>query len=241
MKYLKIIVVIIMLSAANSGKSQLAYLGIGYNMNRTNPEGLNVVVNRYNQIRNNLDKELGDFKSLGGMTIHAGGTVGHFLFGFDYSWRRNVNSAKGVFNNQSFKRELQFREDKLGLNVGIAAGEKTTAVLTGIKFDFYMPRVFTRLESDASPDPEWSKANTSVISSRIGPFIKLCFGPKAMWPAGFFIELNYGFGLFKTKYHEVDEAINGADYTDFEIPKELMTRSNYFGFHFGYGINLIGN
>jgi hypothetical protein len=220
-----------------SVRSQFIHLGLGYNANFFNPKGLNHVVNRYNELRDFLSKDMSQFKSMDGMTIQAAAGAAGFVMCIDYSWRGNVNEARGTVQGIDFRRQIKYKENQFAVCLGGVAAEEGGAFSGGLRFEFFNPRVYTRLQEGENEMPEWTEIGSPTLNAKIGPFFKMYFGPKQMWPATFFVSGYYCFGLFNVKMYELDEYLNGSDYdVDFEYPAEFLSKNSIFGLSVGYGL-----
>ena len=98
-------VLIFILFFSVTAKTQVGYFMLGYGGNVTNVDGINEVVNNFNETRPWLDKEMKPFSYLDGVVITFGGVIDHVWAETEYGFRSQKNSASGTdlygyFNTQ---------------------------------------------------------------------------------------------------------------------------------------------
>lgn len=222
-------------------KAQFAHIGLGYNFNFMKLSALNAVVDDYNAQRNYLTDDLNNFHYLRGMSIHLSAGAAGFVMGIDYSWRRNTNSAEATLNGIDYTRYLRYKEDVFAISLGGVASGEGGAFAYGLRTEMFRPLAYTRLREGDKPLPDWKKINNPPPAVKLGPFIKFYFGPKKMFPAGFFLSVYYCFDVFPADMHEVDEVLNGNNYNTWNEPPDRFTSKNHvFGFAIGYGLAFTG-
>ncbi len=200
--------------------AQIFYMGGGENFSFINIESLDFVVNRYNETRTYLTKEMDDFSYMRGGTVNLG-FVGESGLTLEMAWvgRHMKQYAEGVDNTNTLqRRDLKIRNNTFNIGGGYTFARESV-FCPGIlaTFDFGSFRSFTRI----APADDIKDADFDQISkdTQLGLsfMLNLMIAAKEK-PWGIAIRPYYQVQLFGVDYQELNFAINpataSADYTE---------------------------
>lgn len=223
MKRLVLLALLLFFSFSNFSQ-QIFNFEIGYNANFGGPKGVNYIVNRYNETRNYLNKEMKPFNNLDGFTINFGFVYGAY-FDIGFIGRGQKRIATGTVNGEDFKRYLRVKNNGMNISIGIPIGDEEISIIPGARFDFCFPKISTKIITENpnsfSDEDKWNHLYTST-STYIAPFIKIIIGPIDFEPY-------YAFGEKKLgNIAIVNEKLNPATYAN--DPENIIFNHSGFGF-----------
>lgn len=150
--------------------------GIGYNMSFARLNGMNYVVQRYNETRTYLDKTLDEFKFMDGFTINLGAVMSKGAF-IDLAFSKAVknHNAEGI-DGTGILQQRQLRVAMvdwiMGLGFAMPAGE-TGSISFGGSFAVGRFKVKTRVgEKSSIKKVDW-KDIMRVPTIRPGIFLRI--------------------------------------------------------------------
>ncbi len=229
MKQKLIIVSILLFAFQAQSNAQEAALGLrgGYNMFFSTPDGLNYIVDRYNETRPFLTEEMEHFSYLDGFTYHFFGGLANFLVEAGYDHRSQTRFARGI-DASGFNQERQLRMVLNTGNLGLAysfIADEDAFVSAGVRSNIGPLRIKTRIGSeDEVGDLEWEEIYDDI-------YMDFEFNLKLVMQ-GFSIEPYYTVGLdsFSDMVHnlqEVNQALNPNTHQN--DPETISLKANGFG------------
>jgi hypothetical protein len=110
------------------------YAGGGYNAAFLKSEGLDYVINRYNETRPYLDETMPSPHFYDGLTFHFGGAANAFFWDFGFTYRSCVVSATGVdASGTEQQRDVKNKWNTFDVGLGVNLGNSDTkALMIGI-------------------------------------------------------------------------------------------------------------
>lgn len=105
--------------------------------------GLDFAVDRYNETRNWLDDEMGNFSFLTGFNLTAGMNLAGFTMDITYSRRSSTSTAGGTqpINNQYAERDLKFVLSALSFGFSYMLYNEDRELIHGPGFSIDLPTV----------------------------------------------------------------------------------------------------
>lgn len=205
---------------------------IGYNANFGSPKGVNYIVNRYNETRNYLNKEMTPFNNLDGLTVSFGFVYGAYIdFGFIGRGQKRI--ATGTVNGEDFKRYLRVRNNGMSIGIGIPLITEDIKIIPGARLDVCFPKISSKIitenPSPYSDEDKWEHLYTGT-SSYIAPFVKIIIGPVNFEPYFAFGDKKLG------NIATVNEKLNPGTYD--KDPENIPF--NHRGFGFRLTLSLFG-
>jgi hypothetical protein len=149
MKKFLIVIFISGLFGVCKAQDAMVTVGLGYNMMFTGAKALNVVIDRYNETRPFLSKEMGHVYFMDGISFNSSATIGVIMFDFNYNKKVSVVSAQGDNGYGLMQRDLKIKNGNIGIGLGVHVFEMNPAVAVGFSADIGMLTFKTR---SASPD-----------------------------------------------------------------------------------------
>lgn len=207
-----------------------AYFGLGYNMSFFQSDGLDFVVDRYNETRTYLDEPMPYCRYFDGLSLHFGGSKGAFMVDGGFTFRSTIVSASGTDASGIVQqRDLKDKWNTfdLGLGANIGASDNFSLAI-GINTGVDSEKSLTRADT---PD-NIGVANFEKVNSqyRIGfePFIQFIIASEG--GVGLKIRPYYSFSPVTTDYYDLNAYINPYTYAGdpITIPGKLS----------GFGITL---
>lgn len=211
---------ILFLSFTHYGVAQFASFSAGYNCHFASPEGLNYIVDRYNETRPQLTEQMEQFTHLDGFCFSTFLGAGIFGLDFGYDHRSQNRSAMGLNRiNQPLEREVRvaINTGNFGLYTAIPRDNDLFAI--GSRVNFGGVKVKSRLaRTEVIEDEEW----TELYQELYADFdINLKYIRKNLA-----FEVYYLIGGNKN-IAEVNEKLNPDTYQN--DPAEINFRPNGFG------------
>lgn len=184
------------------------YFGIGYNAALLKSEGLDFVVDRYNETRPYLTTQMPHPQYFDGISIHGGVGKGALLLNFGYTQQSCVVSASGIdATGVEIQRDLKDKWNTIDVGLGVNLGNsETKALALGVNFGLNSEKSLTR--SDIPDDI--GKANFEQVQKQfkigISPFLQFIVASDG--GAGLLIRPYYAWSPVKTEYSELNGFIN---------------------------------
>jgi hypothetical protein len=203
------------------------YRGAGYNMAFLKSEGLDYVIDRYNQTRTFLDDKMEYCRYYDGPSLRSGLCYNHFFVDFGFTYRSSKVSASGV-DATGIRQQRDIKNKwntfDLGLGIGLGANDNI-ALAIGVNMGLNSEKTLTRV---ATPD-EIGKANFAKVNGQF----KIGFEPFAQ----LILATDGGFGVLfrpyfswtpvETDYYEANRYINEFTYTS--DPSVIKGKLSGFG------------
>ena len=138
---------------------QSMYLEGGFGMQFTKPDGLNFVVDRYNETRPFLTEEMEHFNNLDGFNYGFLAIVDHLAFEAIYTHRSQTRSAVGIdATNQEVERRLRAVMNGLGLGLGYGLTEDGFSIIFSTRLNTSALRIRTKVGStDEIGSQDWDE------------------------------------------------------------------------------------
>ncbi len=214
--------------------SNAQVLGIkpGFNMHFTTPNGLNYVVDRYNETRSFLEEDMQHFNNLDGFTYGIFFAAKPLLLEVGFDHRSQTRSATG-FNNSNILTQRDLRIVINTLNLGLGLGDWLIQDKALIKFGGRINlggiRVRTRVGTEENiKDEEWDDVNS-------GLYMDFDIGVKIITKY-FWIEPYYTISPKNfTDVSDVNAAINPNTYQD--DPAVIPLEANGFGLRLAFSLS----
>jgi len=229
---LHFILLLTTINITETGKTQgYSYGGLGYNASYLKSEGLDFVIDRYNETRPYLTTIMPYNRYYDGITAHFGGAANYFAYDIGFTYRSSVVSASGIDGSGiEVQRDLKNKWNTWDFSMGINLGNSDTKALTiGINTALDSEKTLTRSDT---PD-KIGVANFAKVNSafKIGfePYIQLILATEEGF--GILLKPYYSWTPVKTDYSELNQYINPYTYINDPIPIE--------GKLSGFGINII--
>lgn len=229
---LHFILLLTTINITETGKTQgYSYGGLGYNASYLKSEGLDFVIDRYNETRPYLTTIMPYNRYYDGITAHFGGAANYFAYDIGFTYRSSVVSASGIDGSGiEVQRDLKNKWNTWDFSMGINLGNSDTKALTiGINTALDSEKSLTRSDT---PD-KIGVANFAKVNSafKIGfePYIQLILATEEGF--GILLKPYYSWTPVKTDYSELNQYINPYTYINDPIPIE--------GKLSGFGINII--
>ncbi len=236
MANLSIVFILFFIIYKPAAKAQL-YIEFGYNAGfPTNLSNFNYVIDRYNETRTYLDKQMGHINYLDGTTFSVGGVLGSLLLGCGYTAGGQKKYAETTDSNGDIiRRDLWVKTRMLDMDFGAAFGDfDKTSFFIGTRMSLGGFTVNTRsgLKSELN-DAEWKKINPwGDLLFTGGIFFRM-----QLTNPGIYIQPYFNFTpgkLFQSDVTEINEVLNPNTYQN--DPSPLMVNYNTFGIKIGMAI-----
>jgi len=221
-----ILIAVILLIISNMSFGQAAGLQGGFAMQFTKPDGLNYVVDRYNETRSFLTEEMEHFNNLDGFNYGIFYAGEGLWLDMMYTHRSQTRSAVGFdATNQNIERQLRAVIHSFGMGLGYGVTEDQFAFIFGSRLNVGLLKIRTKVGAvDEIRQEDWEDIYDQLhfdldIHIKIGlPYI--------------IIEPYYSFQLFPSinNMAEVNEVLNPNTLQN--DPEEIPFKSNGFGLRF---------
>jgi hypothetical protein len=219
----KWLILIPMMMSAAALNAQLVYGGWGYSANFTKLQGVNIVVNDYNELRDFLDDGMDEFRMLDGPTIQLGFAGNGVFTAFEMSWSNQKRRAEGVDITELLqRREIRVSHNHFSIFTGFGAFQEEGGIGIGLKTSFGNLKIKTRVYPAAGDKADWETVSKELVMNS-GPCLKIIFGDEAY----FSLDVYYTFGFFDPSANDLNLKLQGKNYEDIEALNNSM---NTFGF-----------
>lgn len=240
--FLKIIFVIpFFILSFNSLFAQVdfIYYSGGYNFSETNLDGLNYVINSYNDQRTHLTRDLNEINLTHGFTVSGGVVIAkNLLIDIGFTQRRGYSySDETLLVDQPYKRELLARINTIGIGIGkYIFWQDGYKLLVGSTFDFGKVVLRTRLYNtndetipgyvDVGQEFEQDLPNNNDIFA-ITPYVQFSYSP---WGKQFELVIRpyYQIQTKESDFTYVNQAWNPNTYQN-DPPDATKNFVNNFG------------
>lgn len=208
---------------------------VGYNRTFGGLDSLNYVIDRYNETRNFLDKEMKPFASLDGLMFGFAFAAKKFMSTVEFSWRGSKHSAWGVDGTGLLQqRDVKINYNALTMSFGYVMPSGNNYYSLGMYFDVGKFKARTRVApQDQVKDEDWLKP-VNELSMSVGAYFRIGIGSP-----GLYLEPYYNFGiirLFRPDMAALNSAINPA--TNQNDPSQMLEKASFFGIKIGMQIGL---
>lgn len=221
MKNLVLIALFISTSVGTS--AQLVFGSIGYNANWTQLDGLNQVVDDYNNTRDFLDKEMNQFRNLDGPIIGLGMGSENWLFTMEFGWARLKRSAEGVdISGLLQQRQVRVSHNVFSMSNYFGIFEEQGGVGLGLRMAVGRYKTKTRVFPKSESAPDWEKIDKQ-LTANAGPAIRIIIGDGVYSS----IDIYYTWSLIATSENNLNGALTGPDHFDIDALDNPMA---LFGF-----------
>lgn len=214
---------ILLFTISMTSFGQFMALEGGYGMQFTKPDGLNYIVDRYNETRPYLTQEMKPFNNLNGFNYGFLAIVGNLAFEAVYIHRSQNRSAIGIdATNQEVERQLRAAMNGVGFGLGYGVADDGFGLMFGTRLNTSALKIRTKVaSSDIIRSEDWEDLYNSLI-------FDLDFNVKIILKY-VVIEPYYSFELLPSlnNIYEVNEAINPNTFQN--DPEEILFKSNGFG------------
>jgi hypothetical protein len=199
----------------------------GYNAQLGSPEGLNYIVQRYNETRNFLTEEMEPFNRMDGLAVSFCFVYGAYI-DIGFIGRSQKRFATATVNGEELKRYLRLRNNGMSIGLGIPLLTDHVKIIPGTRLDFCFPRISSRVASDSGNEEDWEDLYTST-TTYVAPFLKVILGPVNLEPY-------YAFGDRKLgNIAEVNRALNPNTYDN--DPPDIPFNHRGWGFRVTLSLN----
>jgi hypothetical protein len=179
------------------------YLGGGYNGSVVENSGMNFVIDRYNNTRSWLDKEMEHITFQHGLSFSAGIVIAGLLMDINYVGRGGSSDASG--NNGS--RELEHSNNSWDFSfAAIVHSEEYFNLGLGLTVD--IGTTFTRTKNNTQTD--WTEADDLLVGSTFFTQFFFLFSKESQ--IGLSIRPYYQLWYLDADYSDVNKAINPQTY-----------------------------
>lgn len=216
---------------SNSLKSQgYYYAGIGYNMAFLHNEGMDFVVDRYNDTRAYLDEPMEYPRYYDGASIHFGGAAKAFMFDLGWTVRSCKVSAVGIdLSGTEQQRDLKSKWNTFDMGLGISlGGSHSFAMMFGVNTGIGNEKQYTRIDApDDVHTADYEKINSNF---KIGfePFVQFILSSAD--GMGLLIKPYYSLTPLMSDYYALNEGLNPNTYLN--DPLTIEGRLTGFGISF---------
>lgn len=235
MRLFTFVILLVVLQSNTYLFSQSIYISHGFSSNFTNVQGLNQVVDNYNDTRLWLDKDLKHFGNLDGYRLSFGAFFGGALWtDFEFSFRNQKRKAFGTDSFGNFgTRELKLRNNLFAWTFGVGGIEDKFLYTFGARMDVGNYLLKTRVYYDGEPKGDWSIVDDKHLVGRVGPSLMIGYFPDESIMLN--IQMYYQVGIFKTNMTYTDEELNNSFY-DYTSPDIFDMKNHVFGISLLIGI-----
>lgn len=226
----------LLIMSVNTLKAQYFAIDAGYTGSKMKFEGLNQVIDKYNERRPYLDRELGNINYLDGFTLGMGLGERHLLMDFRLNFANANRYATGDDGNPaypagaSFRRDLKVRQRTGVLTMGggkVFRGKTDVGLVLGLRSEVGKTKVFTRVYQDGAEVPEFDEVVDDLFF-RAGPTLITLFAPRE--GVVFQFHLFYVHSLFSWDSEDLDRKLHGS------FPPSSENSNHGLGFAFTLGI-----
>jgi len=210
------------------------FMQFGYNAGiPTSLKNFNYVIDRYNETRTYLDKQMGHFNYLDGTSLSIGGILGPIFASCGYTGGGQKQHAQMTDNNGIIqRRDLWVKQRLFDMDFGVAfADVEKGSFFIGTSMSIGGFTVNTRSGAESElKDKNWEKINPwGDLNFTGGVFLRLQFTNPGLYIQPYF---NFTPGkIFQSDVTEINEYLNPNTYEN--DPTPLMVKYNTFGVKIG--------
>jgi hypothetical protein len=241
-KYL--VVISVLLLSGNAFTQTINFsINAGYNAGNANFDGLNFVIDRYNNTRSYLTKRMDKVDFVKGLSFGIG--MGFTKVNVDLSYNMKSSSeasAEGVVNGTAFRRDLKTSINTF--NVGfdyLVSSSRSLDTRVGASLGFGSSKVFTRVYPTSQAPAEYQEVNdispgTTQSLFAISIFPKFTFYP-GITGLSLYIKPFYEKHLTDVDYSNVNAVINPVTYVNDPSGSQKSKPDNYgaqIGISYGF-------
>lgn len=186
------------------------YFAVGYTLGKAKFDSLNYIIDRYNETRNFLDKEMDNITFPNGFAISFGGGGNHILYDFTWSGKHRTVSAQGVDGTGVLvQRDLKFRWNTFNMGLGFVAGGNSK-IGAGFSFDAGSAKIFTRVgPADEVGSMDYTRVEKELL---LGGSVFLHFLLGGGQGPGLIVKPYYQFPYWRVDLLNVNSTINPSTY-----------------------------
>ncbi len=223
---------------ANGQERNYMYYSGGYNFSKPDMDGLNFVIDRYNENRPDQVRKLDNIDWMHGFTVGGGLIIAQsFLVEVGFTQRESNGYAEGYLVNNPNLHQFDLRTNisTIGLGVGkYLLWEKGFKLVAGSHFELGSTKVLWRLYDttvEAKPGYENAKERATLDGDNplfaITPYLQFSYSP---WGEEFEIALKpyYQFEMNESDFRFVNQVFNSFSYEQ-DSPESTKSRSNNYG------------
>jgi hypothetical protein len=214
MKRIAVIFLFLLIQCSVVNSQSQYWLGFGFNMSRFNMKnGLNYVIDRYNDTRPFLSDEMHHVHYADGLAFSMGTNVDRFMIDFGYNGKIKTVSAKGNYGAGNMQRDIRFKNKVYSIGMGYAfANTRNASIVFGCSFDFGRLKIDTRV--DETNKIEDAKYSSIINDLSVGNtfFMQFFVGAGRHGGVALIIRPYYSINYLKYDFSTVNEAINPATY-----------------------------
>lgn len=214
------------------------YAGIGYNISFYQSEGLDFVIDRYNETRPYLTTTMPYARHFDGITMHIGGATNSFIYDFGYTQRACTVTALGVdISGEEVRRDVKSKWNTYDIGLGVSLGNSDKfAFMLGVNTGINSEKADSR--SAVSDNIGVARYTTVVKKFKVGfePFVQLLLTSDN--GLGILFKPYYTWTPTETNYADLNAYINPFTYT--ADPLEINGKLTGYGLSImliGFGAN----
>ena len=205
------------------------YAAVGFSVARFNLEGLNNVIQDYNEARPWLDKQSQEFGNLSGLSLQFGAVEGVWL-DWTANFRRQKRTSYGIEPNKGkMTRDLKVRNVNTALTVGGAFPTGDAALAIGLRGELSTFRMMSRVYGENETKGIYAGVGSNNFLVGIGPTFKLFAGEEGM----FIVSVYYAHTLPKLNWADLGNNLNPT--TTSTNKERYDTKNHAFGFTIAIG------
>lgn len=208
-KLLTLVGGLLLLSHVATAQSHF-HFGIGYNLGFAKYDSLNYVIDRYNETRNFLDKEMDHITFPNGFAFSLGGSTNNVIYDFAWIGKHQTVGAEGIDGTGVLThRDLKFRWNTFNIGLGFGGG-RSSRIGAGFSVDVGYLKMFTRV----GPADEVSSMDYSLVKKELllGSSVFLHLLVAASDRVGFILKPYYQFPYWRVDMINVNSSINTKTY-----------------------------
>lgn len=231
MKKIAILLIACVMCIGHISAQGYDYLGLGYNMGFLRSEGLDFVVDRYNETRPYLNDQMEQPRYFDGFAIHGGVGRGLLLLNLGYTQQSSKVSAEGTdATATTVQRDLKNKWNTfdLGIGLNIADGDRGAFGL-GVNMGLNSEKALTRTGAPDDIGKEKFEEVQKQFKVGFSPFVQIILTGDS--GTGLLIRPYYAWSPMTTDYTELNAAINPATAAGDPTPLEGDLK--------GFGITLL--
>jgi len=206
------------------------YFAIGYNASMLSSDGLNYVVDRYNETRTYLDVTMPHPQYFDGLAVRFGASPGVILADFGFTGQSCKVSASGVdVTATEVQRDLKDKWNTYDVGLGFNLLKRDNAIIAlGANFGINSEKIYTRVDAPENIKDQDFELVQKTFKVGIAPFLQfMILGDNG---SGLLLRPYYAWSPMPTDYAALNAAINPATYAnDPETIEGTLT---------GFGVNI---
>jgi hypothetical protein len=195
-----------------------------------NTDGADFVIDRYNNTRNYLSKELDKPGAFTGFGINGGLNFINIQMDARYNFRSTQLISEGTVNGNNFKREIDMSFDSFGLGIGYGAFEEMIGFGVRLTMEIIRPDITTKVTGS-----DEKEVDVTSFSTAVSPHVILMIKLGEDIPLGFTIRPYYTIGIDEIDYSDLNEIINPVTYANDQAEDQVSTLKG-FGIEFQIGL-----